>query len=179
MRRVETHPMLVSGKQRRFLGSHNSASSRAECAIVDSIKAVDRLVHAVFLAGIGSQSGVREVMNILQLACACPCRDVHSQLWWGRLLQEGAVRSEPGGVLVRWPAWRRTDGLQDPWQPWLWYDQSLKTHLSHYIHMKKKCLSGKWNLRVILKPLADYWTSPLLKQFISIWDVLTSPLLTF
>lgn len=53
---------------------------------------------------------------------AHPCRDVRSQLRRGRLLQEGAVRSKPRGVLVRRPARRGTDGLQDPWQPGLRYD---------------------------------------------------------
>lgn len=70
------------------------------------------------------------------------CRDVHSQLWSGRLLQEGAVRSKPGGVLVCGPAWRGTDGLQDPWQPWLRYDlEKFKKQVSVIIRFKKaKCL---------------------------------------
>ena len=41
-------------------------------------------------------------------------RSIHPQLWWGRLLQEAAVRQ--GRVLVRWPKRGRSGRIEDSWQ---------------------------------------------------------------
>lgn len=59
-----------AGTQRRFLGSHDSASSRAECVIAGSITRVSTgrlLRHSSQDSARGSRGGAREVMNILQL----------------------------------------------------------------------------------------------------------------
>lgn len=61
----------------------------------------------------------------------CRFRYIHSQLWWGRLLQETAVWQEQRGVLVCGPAWRRVNGLQNPWQPRLWWARAQHTHTLH------------------------------------------------
>lgn len=91
-----------------------------KCHIAGSITGVDRQIYAAFIMPISARP--RGLEGFCCWVSARPCRDVHSQLRWGWLLQEGAVRSKPEGVLVRRPAWRGTDGLQDPWQPGLWYD---------------------------------------------------------
>lgn len=81
-----------------------------------------RLLHS-FPASVSGSCVCAQGINIQEMAaCLCVglCRDVHSQLRWGRLLQESAVRPEPRGVLVRGPARWRDDGHQNPWQPQLW-----------------------------------------------------------
>lgn len=96
--------------------------------ITGSLRRAGILVYAAPVSGISTGQLRVWIFNKWPkrvCVCACPCRDVHSQLRWGRLLQESAVWPEPRGVLVRRPAWWRDDGLQNPWQPRMRWERGV------------------------------------------------------
>ncbi len=53
---------------------------------------------------------VSQNVRVCVFSSTCHFRYIHSQLWWGRLLQETAVWQEQRGVLVCGPAWRELMG---------------------------------------------------------------------
>lgn len=155
-----------AGTQRRFLGSHDSASSRAECVIAGSITRVSTgrlLRHSSRDSARGSRGGAREVMNILQLGlraslqgCTFPAATRTATIGRCSAIRAGGSAGASTSMAGSWWAPGSMATLTAVGSTFKSTSQSLHRY-------EKKRSAWKWTLRVIIKTSAHDLTSALLK----------------